>query len=59
MLFDSVAHFMKAAPVIRQLVPKSVASHSFGSIDIRVPHILSGHIYTNNGIITDSFSIEL
>ena len=37
MLFDSVAHFTKAAPVTRQLVPMSVVSHSFGGIDIRMP----------------------
>jgi len=43
----------------RHPIPKSVVSHSFGSIDIRVPYyrtsllILYGHIYTNNRIITD------
>jgi len=63
MLLESVAHFTtkavcfmtNAASVTRQLIPKSVVSHLFGGIDIRVSHIhiLSGHIYTNNGIITD------
>ena len=43
-LSDSVEHFMtfnsKAASVTRQLVPKSIVSHSFGSTDIRVPPYL-------------------
>ena len=38
-------------------VPKSIVSHSFSGIDISLGcahiHILSGHIYINNGIITD------
>ena len=38
MLLDSVAHFitfnLKSASVTRQLVPKSIVSHSFGSIDV-------------------------
>ena len=50
MLLDSVEHFitfsLKEGSVTRQLVPKSIISHSFGGINVDIHLVfLEGHVY--------------